>query len=94
MRAKTLDTDVLIVGGGVAGCTSALTAHELGAGVLMVVKGKMEGATSPTTAISTTRPRTACITGRSTKGWGKAPATGRSSAPPPGTCRPGEFAPT
>ena len=41
MRVKTLDTDVLIVGGGTAGCTAALTAHELGARVLMVVKGKM-----------------------------------------------------
>ena len=41
MKAKTLDTDVLIVGGGVAGCTAAMTAHELGASVLMVVKGKM-----------------------------------------------------
>ena len=41
MRAETLETDVLIIGGGAAGCTAALHAHALGAKVLMAVKGKM-----------------------------------------------------
>ncbi len=41
MRAESIDTDVLIIGGGAAGCSAALKAHDLGARVLMVVKGKM-----------------------------------------------------
>lgn len=41
MKAETLETDVLIIGGGAAGCSAALTAHKLGARVHMVVKGKM-----------------------------------------------------
>ena len=41
MRAETLETDVLIIGGGAAGCTAALDAHALGAKVLVAVKGKM-----------------------------------------------------
>ena len=41
MRTETLEVDVLVVGGGAAGCTAALKAHEFGARVLMVVKGKM-----------------------------------------------------
>ena len=41
MKAETVETDVLIIGGGAAGCCAALRAHELGAKVLMVVKGKM-----------------------------------------------------
>ncbi|MBI2303477.1 MAG: FAD-binding protein [Chloroflexi bacterium] len=35
---ETIDTDVLIVGGGPAGCRAALRAHELGARVLLVEK--------------------------------------------------------
>ncbi|MFQ5874235.1 MAG: FAD-binding protein [Dehalococcoidia bacterium] len=48
MKAETVDTDVLVIGGGAAGCSAALKAHELGARVLMVVKGKMgrSGATA------------------------------------------------
>ena len=58
MRAKTLDTDVLIVGGGAAGCAAALTAHELGARVLMAVKGKMgrSGATPLAAHFAATPP--------------------------------------
>ncbi|MBT6117822.1 MAG: FAD-binding protein, partial [Rhodospirillaceae bacterium] len=41
MRAETIETDVLIIGGGAAGCTAALHAHALGAKVLMAVKGKV-----------------------------------------------------
>jgi succinate dehydrogenase / fumarate reductase flavoprotein subunit len=41
MKAETIETDVLIIGGGAAGCSSALQANRLGARVLMVVKGKM-----------------------------------------------------
>ncbi|MEE9199180.1 MAG: FAD-binding protein, partial [Dehalococcoidia bacterium] len=41
MRAETLEVDVLVIGGGAAGTTAALKAHELNAKVLMVVKGKM-----------------------------------------------------
>ena len=41
MRAERIETDVLIVGGGAAGCAAAMRAREGGAQVLMVVKGKM-----------------------------------------------------
>ena len=40
MKAERIETDVLIIGGGAAGCTAALEAREHGASVLMVVKGK------------------------------------------------------
>ena len=36
-----MKVDVLVIGGGAAGCMAALQAHRLGAKVLMVVKGKM-----------------------------------------------------
>ena len=39
MKAETVETDVLIIGGGAAGCGAALRAHELGAKVMMAVKG-------------------------------------------------------
>lgn len=57
MRVESREVDVLIVGGGAAGCTAALKARELGARVLMVVKGKMgrSGAT-PLAAHLTTGP--------------------------------------
>ena len=41
MQAERIETDVLVIGGGAAGCSAALTADEHGAEVLMVVKGKM-----------------------------------------------------
>ncbi len=41
MKAETIETDVLIVGGGAAGCAAAMRAREGGARVLVVVKGKM-----------------------------------------------------
>jgi succinate dehydrogenase/fumarate reductase flavoprotein subunit len=41
MKAETIETDVLIVGGGAAGCAAAMRACEGGARVLVVVKGKM-----------------------------------------------------
>ena len=41
MKAQAIDTDVLVIGGGSAGCHAALRAHALGARVQMVVKGKM-----------------------------------------------------
>ncbi len=41
MKAERIETDVLIVGGGAAGCAAAMRAREHGADVLMVVKGKM-----------------------------------------------------
>jgi len=41
LKVETLGVDVLVVGGGAAGCTAALKAHELGARVLTVVKGRM-----------------------------------------------------
>ena len=54
MRAEYLDTDVLVIGGGAAGCSAALRAHALGAKVLVVVKGKMgrSGATPFASAIA------------------------------------------
>lgn len=54
MRAEPLDTDVLIIGGGAAGCSAALRAQALGAKVLVVVKGKMgrSGATPFASAIA------------------------------------------
>ena len=41
MKAQSIETDVLVIGGGSAGCHAALRAHALGARVQMVVKGKM-----------------------------------------------------
>ena len=41
MKAEAFETDVLIIGGGAAGCSAALQAHRMGARVQMVVKGKM-----------------------------------------------------
>ncbi len=41
MRAETVETDVLIIGGGAAGCGAALRARALGADVMMAVKGKI-----------------------------------------------------
>jgi succinate dehydrogenase/fumarate reductase flavoprotein subunit len=54
MFAEIVETDVLIIGGGAAGCSAALKAHGLGAKVLMVVKGKMgrSGATPLASAIA------------------------------------------
>ena len=37
---ETISTDVLIIGGGGAGCRAAIEAHDLGTDVMMVVKGK------------------------------------------------------
>ena len=37
----TIETDVLIVGGGGAGCRAAIEAHDRGADVLMIVKGRL-----------------------------------------------------
>ncbi|MFZ0694142.1 MAG: FAD-binding protein, partial [Alphaproteobacteria bacterium] len=53
MNAEMLDTDVLIIGGGAAGCSAAIKAHSLGSSVLMVVKGKMgrSGATPLASAL-------------------------------------------
>ena len=41
MKARRIETDVLVIGGGAAGCAAAMKAREYGADVLMVVKGKM-----------------------------------------------------
>lgn len=41
MKTMNAQTDVLVIGGGAAGCSAALEAHEMGARVLMVVKGKI-----------------------------------------------------
>ena len=41
MKAQALETDVLVIGGGSAGCHAALRANALGSRVQMVVKGKM-----------------------------------------------------
>ena len=41
MAHRTIETDVLIVGGGGAGCRAAIEAHDGGARVLMIVKGKI-----------------------------------------------------
>jgi len=43
---KVLDTDVLILGSGAAGCCAALAACEQGSGVLLVDKGKLESSGS------------------------------------------------
>ena len=55
MKAERIETDVLVIGGGAAGCSAALTADERGADVLMVVKGKMgrSGATPLASCIAT-----------------------------------------
>jgi succinate dehydrogenase/fumarate reductase flavoprotein subunit len=59
MRAEFIDADVLVIGGGAAGCAAALRAHELGAKVLVVVKGKMgrSGATPLASAIGGPLPQ-------------------------------------
>ncbi len=36
-----IDTGVLVVGGGGAGCRAAIEAHDRGVDVLMIVKGKL-----------------------------------------------------
>ena len=41
MKAKTVEVDVLVIGGGAAGCAAALEAKARGARPLMVVKGRM-----------------------------------------------------
>ena len=41
MRAERVETDVLVIGGGAAGCAAALEARQRGARPLMVVKGRM-----------------------------------------------------
>ena len=41
MHAESIDTDVLVIGGGSAGLSAALRADSAGADVLLVVKGKM-----------------------------------------------------
>lgn len=53
MKTTHISTDVLVIGGGAAGCSAALKAHEVGASVLMVVKGKMgrSGATPLASAL-------------------------------------------
>ena len=38
---ETIETDVLIVGGGGAGCRAAIEAHDQGVDVLMIVKGRL-----------------------------------------------------
>ena len=55
MKAETIETDVLIIGGGSAGCEAALVARARGARVLMVVKGKMgrSGATPLASCLGT-----------------------------------------
>lgn len=54
MKAEIVETDVLVIGGGSAGCGAALKAQQQGARVLMVVKGKMgrSGATPLASGIS------------------------------------------
>ena len=39
---KTIETDILILGSGAAGCGAAIGAKEQGARVLLVDKGKLE----------------------------------------------------
>ena len=58
MRAQRIETDVLVIGGGAAGCAAALRAREHGADVLMVVKGKMgrSGATPFASALAAAAP--------------------------------------
>ena len=41
MKAERVQTDVLVIGGGAAGCAAALEAKARGARPLMVVKGRM-----------------------------------------------------
>ena len=43
---KVIDTDVLILGSGAAGCSAAIAAREQGARVLLVDKGKLESSGS------------------------------------------------
>ena len=38
-QEKVIDTDVLVIGGGMAGCFAAIKAREQGVGVLLVDKG-------------------------------------------------------
>ena len=40
-KTGTLETDVLIVGGGGAGCRAAIEAHDQGSKVMMIVKGRL-----------------------------------------------------
>lgn len=40
MAFEQLQTDVLVVGGGAAGCRAAIEAHDRGAGVILAVKGQ------------------------------------------------------
>ncbi|MBI2831916.1 MAG: FAD-binding protein [Chloroflexi bacterium] len=41
IKSETLETDVLVLGGGIAGCFAAIRARELGADVVMVDKGNL-----------------------------------------------------
>lgn len=40
MESECLETDVLVIGAGAAGCRAALEAHDRGARVLLVAKGR------------------------------------------------------
>ena len=40
-KTGTLETDVLIIGGGGAGCRAAIEAHDQGSKVMMIVKGRL-----------------------------------------------------
>jgi fumarate reductase (CoM/CoB) subunit A len=52
MAAFDIETDVLVVGGGLAGLRAAIAARRAGARVLVVVKGKLgrSGCSAMTTA--------------------------------------------
>jgi len=39
MQTDIIETDVLIIGAGIAGCRAAIEAHDLGASVLLTTKG-------------------------------------------------------
>ena len=58
MKAERVEADVLVIGGGAAGCSAAQKAHGLGADVLVVVKGKMgrSGATPLASCLGVRRP--------------------------------------
>jgi len=56
MADKVLETDVLVIGGGVSGCVAAAKAAKLGAEVIVLEKASLERGGGPAAGWTTVRP--------------------------------------